>query len=282
MQGLLKLLLQNGGIISFILMEALCFFIIIHFNTKQAAVWDNTFGILAGNALEQRRKMTRFTHLPEVVDSLMAENAALKSELISRQMVRVHLLDTAYQVRYDSVKGTIRTAQYTVIPCDVIGNSVHLENNWVMLNKGKADGVEPHSGVISKSGIVGVVRHVGNDFSLAMSVLHQQVRVSAILRGHLGSLLWTGGDPTVMQLNDIPKDIEPQIGDTILTSGYSLMFPKNQLIGTVVGIDLPKGSNFYAIKVKLSQSPGASDQVYVVRSLLKSSVDSLQQKISHE
>jgi rod shape-determining protein MreC len=282
MQGLLRLLLQNGGIISFILMEALCFFLIVHFNTKQAAVWDNTFGIVAGNALEQRRKWTRFTHLPEVVDSLMAENAALKSELISRQMVRIQLLDTAYQVRYDSVKGVLKTAQYTVIPAEVIGNSVHLENNWVMLNKGKADGIEPRSGVISKTGLVGIVRHVGEDFALAMSVLHQQVRISAILRGHLGSLVWVGGDPTVMQLNDIPKDIEPQLGDTVVTSGYSLMFPKNQLIGKVVGIDLPKGSNFYAIKVKLSQPPGAADQVYVVKSLLKASVDSLQQLISHE
>lgn len=282
MQGLLRLLLQNGGIISFILIEALCFFLIVSFNTRQAAVWDNTFGIVAGNALEQRRKLMRFTHLPEVVDSLMQENAALKTELISRQMVHYKLLDTAYLVRYDSVKGKIKTAQYTVIPTEVIGNSVHLENNWVMLNTGSDDGVSPHSGVISKSGLVGIVRHVGNNFSLAMSVLHQQVRISALLRGHLGSLVWMGGDPTVMQLNDIPKDIEPQLGDSVVTSGYSLMFPKNQFIGKIVGIDLPEGSNFYAIKVKLSQSPGSASQVYVVKSLLKPSVDSLQQKVNHE
>lgn len=276
------MLFQNGGFITFVLAESLCFFLIVHYNTRQGEVWDNTFGIVSGNLLEQRRKAMRYSHLPEVVDSLMWENALLKQELINRQTMRINLWDTAYSVKIDSVKGILKTPEFSLIPANVVSNTVHLDNNWVILNRGAADGVTRHSGVISKDGVVGIVRHVDQHFCIAMSVLHQQMRLSAALRGQLGSLVWKGGDPTTMELNDIPKDIEPQIGDSVLTSGFSSMFPKRHLVGRVAGKELPMGSNFYSIQVKLSQNPGSVDAVYIVNNLFARTLDSLQTQVNHE
>lgn len=282
MRGLFQLLFQNGGFITFVLVESLCFFLVVNFNTKQGGVWDNTYGIVAGNMLEQRRKAMRYSELPHTVDSLMWENAALRAALMNRQTLSINLLDTAWTVKIDSLPGAKSFPSYSVIPAEVVSNSVSGSNNWVMLNRGSADGIVRNSGVIAREGIVGIIRHVDEHFSLAMSVLHQQTKISAILRGQLGSMVWTGGDPSMMLLNDIPKDIEPMVGDTVLTSGYSSMFPKKHIIGRVASVELPKGSNFYAIKVKLAQHPGRMEQVFVVNNLFANRIDSLQMQTKNE
>ena len=282
MRALLQLLFQNGGFITFVLVEALCFFLVVNFNTKQSEVWDNTYGIAAGNMLEQRRRAMRFSQLPRAIDSLMWENAALRTALLNRQTMRVNLLDTAYNVRFDSVRGVQSTPAYTVIPAEIVSNSVSSANNWVMLNRGSLDGVRHNSGVISSTCIIGIVRHVDQHFCLAMSVLHRQMRISAKLRGQLGSIVWAGGNPSVVRLDDIPKDIEPHTGDTVLTSGYSFMFPKDHIIGTISKIELPKGSNFYDIEVKLSQPPGQMEQAFIVNNLFAGEMDSLLIQTKHE
>jgi rod shape-determining protein MreC len=282
MRALLQLLFQRGGFITFVLVESFCFYLIVNFNDKPQAVWENSYGILAGNLLDQRRKMVRYNDLPEILDSVMWENAALKAELMNRRTLQIHQLDTSYEVHTDSVKGTRSTPLFSVIPGEIINTTTHKSNNWVVINRGRADGVALNTAVISQKGVVGIVRQVDEHYCLAMSVLHKQMKLSASLRGQLGSMNWQGKDAAIMQLNDIPKDIEPQIGDTVYTSGYSSMFPKQYPIGRVVEKELPRGSNFYSIKVKLSQDPGHIDPVFIVKNLLYAKIDSSLTKASNQ
>ncbi|MEY3243291.1 MAG: rod shape-determining protein MreC [Bacteroidota bacterium] len=282
MRALLQLLFQNGGFITLVLVEAVCFYMIVNFNTKQGLVWDTTYGIAAGNLLDQRRKLARFSQLPQVVDSLSWENAALRAELLNRNTYQVTLFDTTYSKPLDSLPNSSKKPLFSIIPATVVSTTIDKANNWVALNRGSEDGIVRNSAVISSSGIVGIVRHVDKHYCLAMSVLHKQVKISALLKGQLGSLVWTGGDYTTMQLNDIAKDIEPQIGDTVMTSGFSSMFPGRYMIGVVAEKTLPQGSNFYSIKVKLSQNPGQVDVVYIVNKLFAPTLDSLQSKIINE
>jgi rod shape-determining protein MreC len=283
MQALLRLLFQKGGFVTLVLVEAVCFYVIVSFNTKQGLVWETTYGIAAGNLLEQRRKAMRYSELPQVVDSLMWENAALRAELLQRKTYSHYTLDTAYSLPIDTLPLSRKLPMYSVIPADIVSNSVDKRNNWIALNRGSADGVVRNAAVISQNGIAGIVRYVDKHYCLAMSVLHQQSRISAKLDGQLGSLVWTNTkDYTMMQLNDIPKDIDPQIGDTVYTSGYSSMFPGNLMIGTVADKSLPPGSNFYAINVKLSQNPGSMKVVYIINELFASTIDSLQNKAINE
>jgi rod shape-determining protein MreC len=282
MRALLQLLFQNGGFITLVLVEAVCFYMIVNFNTKQGLVWDNTYGIVAGNLLDQRRKAARYSQLPQVVDSLAWENAALRAELINRKTYQVSLFDTVYSKSIDSLPNLTKKPLFSIIPATVVSTTVDKANNWVALNRGSEDGIVRNSAVISSKGIVGIVRHVDKHYCLAMSVLHKQAKISALLDGQLGSLVWNGGDYTMMQLNDIPKDIEPKIGDTVMTSGFSSMFPSRFMIGVVAEKTLPQGSNFYNVKVRLSQNPGQVDVVYIVNKLFAPTLDSLQLKVINE
>ena len=283
MRALLQLLFQKGGFVTLVLVEAVCFYVIVTFNTKQGSVWENTYGIAAGSLLEQRRKAVRYSELPQVVDSLMWENAALRAELLNRKQYSHYTLDTAYSLPIDTLPTSRKVPSYSVIPADIISNSTDKRNNWIALNRGSADGVVRNAAVISQNGIAGIVRYVEEHYCLAMSVLHQQSRISAKLDGQLGSLVWTDTkDYTTMQLNDIPKDIDPKIGDTVYTSGYSNMFPGGLMVGTVGSKTLPPGSNFYSINVKLSQNPGQMKIVYIINELFAPVVDSLQNKAINE
>ena len=282
MRALLQLLFQRGGFITFVLVESLCFYLIVNYNDKPQVVWENSYGIVAGNLLDQRRKMMRYSELPEVLDSVLWENAALKAELMNRNTLQINQLDTSYEVHFDSVSGKRSTPLFALIPGEIINATTHKANNWVVINRGRADGVTENTAVISNKGVIGIVRQVDENYCLAMSVLHKQMKLSASLRGQLGSMNWLGKDPSVMQLNDIPKDIEPQIGDTVYTSGYSSMFPKKYPIGRVLEKELPRGSNFYTIKVKLSQDPGHIDPVFIVKNLLYARIDSSLTKVNKQ
>jgi rod shape-determining protein MreC len=139
--------------------------------------------------------------------------------------------------------------------------------------------------VVSPIGIVGIIRHVSTNFSLVMSVLHQQAKISAALpkqKNAFGSLTWEGGNPREMTLRYIPQHFVVQENEPVVTSGYSLMFPLGHPIGVVKGAPKPDPENPYFLetKVSLSQDMATVRDVAVIRNLFQTELDSLQLKIS--
>jgi rod shape-determining protein MreC len=292
MGNLLQLLLRNGGFVVWVLVEAFCFWAIVQFNERQNAIFSHTAGIFAGNTLQRRQQLRDYIGLRGRVDSLKAAHARLQTDFANARVVRVPLRDTAFLVffdslnRSDSVRRRVMRPHYDYIAASAISNSISSANNWVMLNRGRNDGVEPNMAVVTNNGIVGIVRHVDPNFSLAMSVLHRQVKISAMLSRFRasGSLIWEGGDPTLMTLRYIPKHFPVQQGDEVVTSGYSLMFPQGIRIGTVEGESAqdPENPYFLTMRVRLSQDMAVVNDVYVVKNLFRSEIDSLQAKVRDE
>jgi rod shape-determining protein MreC len=278
-QTIFQLFLRNGGFIAFLLLEAYCFYLIVNHNTVQSEVWANTSLIAAGIAGDQQRRVTKYFSLEQKVADLEAENAQLRTQLSERSMMQIVLPDTFYSVRLDTAGQLKPRPNMRVIPATVLMNSISGANNWITLNRGWRDGVTVSSGVIARDGIVGIVRYVSEHYCMVMSVLHSQSKVSASVRGKMGSLVWKGGDPNTMTLLDIPKDITPVLGDSVVTSGASLMFPNQHLVGRVSGFFLEEGSNFYTIKVLLSHNMGSAGSVYIVENMFKTELDSLKTKI---
>lgn len=274
-----------------IFVELFCFVVIVQYNTSQAAIWANTTGIFGGRLLEKRQTVSDYFGLRERVDSLNHVVDSLQSRLANARQMQVSIRDTFFQVTYDSLtrtdsvrRKTIRP-QYAFITAKVIGNSITSANNWLIINRGSSDKVAPHMAVVSANGIVGIVRHVSENFSIAMSALHRQTRITASLQKQrtFGSLVWEGGDPQVMMLKDISKHFEDQIniGDPVVTSGYSTMFPKDHPVGKVLERPVPDPENphFLMVKVQLSQDMSNISDVSIVRNLFSVELDSLKLKI---
>jgi len=288
MNNLLQLFIRNGGFITFFVLEAISFYLIVGNNQRQGAIYAHSYGLFAGYVYRWRSNMQEYLHLRDEVEALRKENAELRTQNLNARLVTVPYRDTSYQLLYDTISRRdslwhkFTRPAYEYVPAVVISNSIGLNNNWLMINRGSADGVVPNMGVVSKEGIVGIVRHVDREFSTVMSVLHRQTKISAILKGKgaFGSLVWDNRDPNHMTLKDIPRHIIVSDGDTVLTSGYSTMFPGGHLVGVVEGTPKPDRDNqyFYAIKVRLSQDPSLFSEGYVVCHLFQQTLDSLQQR----
>lgn len=292
MGNLLQLLLRNGGFVTFLLAELVCFAMIVNFNTRQGEIWANTSSIFGVRALERRQEALDYFSLRDRADSLAHVVDSLQARLANARQMQVSLRDTFSLVNFDSLSATdsvrrktIRP-QYDFITAKVIKNGTSGANNWLIINRGSNDGIRPDMAVVSAAGIVGIVRHVSANFSLVMSVLHQQTKISVALpkqKNAFGTLVWNGKDPSEMTLLYIPQHFRVQAGEPVVTSGYSLLFPQGHPVGTVGSdpVTDPENPYFLQIKVLLSQDMATVRDVAVVDNLFQVELDSLQQKIGN-
>lgn len=255
MQDLLAFFLRFGGVFTFVVLEGICALLIVRYNDSQRAIWLHSGNRISGSVAQRADEWTDFISLREVADSLAAENARLRLELLLQPEA---LPDSVLLNRVDS--------NFTLIPTRIVRNSVALANNTLTIDRGSEQGVRPRQGVISSRSIIGVTRSVGEDYSEVLSLLHSESRVSASLvkAGYYGLLRWEGMEPREMSLTEIPRHAQLMIGDSVVTSGYSAIFPKGINIGRVDTFWLEPGSDFYEVRVELSHDPANLDYGYIV------------------
>ena len=256
MQELLAFFLRFGGLFTFVVLEGICALLIVRYNDSQRQIWLHSGNQLSGSIARRVDAWTDFVSLREVADSLAAENARLKLQLLLQP-----------QALPDSVARRALDSAFTLLPTRVVRNSVALTNNTLTVDRGAESGVAPRQGVITERSVVGVVRNVGSKYSEVLSLLHSESRVSAALKraGYYGLIRWTGGDPRTVELREIPRHARLTKGDTVLTSGYSAIFPRGLPIGTVDTFWLRPGNDFYDVRVRLGHDPAKLDYAYVLR-----------------
>ena len=170
-------------------------------------------------------------------------------------------------IPYDTL-GNFR--RYYFRSATVVYNTVNAQKNYIQINRGANNGIKDNMAVLSSDGAaVGLVVNVSANFSQVMSLLHVQQKINASLKknGEFGTIEWDGKDPRLLTLKGIPKSIDVNPGDTVLTSIYSFNFPPGYNIGTISAVLIDKSTNFYVLKVK----PGAGfynlQQVFVVENI---------------
>ncbi len=206
---------------------------------------------------------------------LAKENAQLKSLISDLPYIRI----TPYSI---VSKAEITDSLYRFISARVINNSVDKQDNYITLNKGRKHGIKPDQGIINSDGIVGVVTHVSESFSIGFSVLNKRWGASAKLKksGTFGPLSWDGNDSKYANLTGIPFHVEIAVGDTVVTSSYSSAFPEGIMIGTIHSIEQPSGENYYNISVELAADFRSLSYVDVVDNLKKDEIKALESRIS--
>jgi len=245
MRSLLRFLVRNYFFLLFLILESFCMVLVVRYNNYQKVKFLNSSNQVIGKIYETSNSIFSFFKLQQVNSELAAENARLRNEL-------QQLALPEGQERTDSM--TIGQVEYLFIPAKVINNSVNKQNNYITLNKGKKDGIKPDMGIIGPGGIVGIITNVTDHYSTGPTVLNKRWRVSARIKknNYFGSLVWDGKDFHQAQLNEIPFHVEPEKGDTIVTSGYSSIFPEGIMIGQIESFNHESGDNFYEIRVRLS------------------------------
>lgn len=202
--------------------------------------------------------------------NLKDENKRLSDE---NARLRTMLGDTTMPLRADSYikNDTIYHKQYQFISAKIINNSTNRRSNYITLDKGKADGIKPDMGVVASNGVVGKVKYVSEHFAVVMSFLHKDMHISAMIKKnkYFGSLVWEGGSSKKATLNDLAVHVPIAIGDTVVTSFKSDIYPEGIMLGTIAHFELNPGQNFYSITVNLSTNFSNVSYVYVVNNLMK-------------
>ncbi len=207
--------------------------------------------------------ISAYFSLQEVNKHLMSEYA----RLLDKQAESFIITDK--QV-YEA-KDTIIQRRYSYLAADVINNSVIRRNNYITLNKGAANGVEPDMGIITPNGVAGIIVNVSANFSVAMSLLHSDMLVSAKIKKNdqLGSLYWEGINHRKAFLTYLPPHLELNVGDSIVTSGFSTVFPENVFIGTIRRWEIRRGDTFFTAEVQLALDFNKLRKVFIVKNLMK-------------
>lgn len=269
-----------GGFLAFIFFELVCFILIVQFNQKQRDILFHSGGLASGKLLETTNQFGNYFQLSEVADSIANENARLLQRISNDKSLPLLVFTDTLKVEID----TSRTESYKLIAAEVINNSVNKNYNYLTLNKGSKDGLEANMGLVTPNGLVGVVRQVTDNHARVMSVLNGQSRISVAIRrnNYFGTLLWKGGDRSVMELEDIPKHADLIEGDTVVTSGYSTLFPPKLTVGYITEFEVKQGSNFYTAKVRLAENPANLRYVYAVQHLHKAEIKELEASFENE
>jgi len=263
MQKVLQFFTKNSFVFAFFLLQAIALILLVKNNNYQNSKILNSSNYLVGNLYSSIDNFNNYFHLQQDNVELAEQNALLlSSDIISFTRIfgnTVEINDTTYAQRY-----SYSTAK-------IINNSTNKRENYITINKGGINGVQSGMAVVSALGVVGIVKNVSENFSSVISILHKNIKVSGRLKksGYYGSIIWEGNNYREAKLNDIPNHVKFNVGDTIVTSGYSSIFPENISIGTVKSFNLPEGSNFYNIDIEFSVDYKKVSHVYVVKNLQK-------------
>jgi len=261
MQNLVKFLIRYGYLGLFLLLEFVCFSLIVRYNQSQREIWVNSVHLYASKANSKSSNVNEYFDLRTANDSISQENSALIEEIIN---YKIYTADNTYQeyLNADSIG-------YQVIPARVSSKVINQRNNFFTINKGKLDGVTPDMGVITTDGIVGTITACSDHYSKVMLVLNNLSQISSSILGteYFGNLKWDTSSNRSMSLYAIPKYADISVGDTIVTSGYSTIFPRGIMIGKISGFEIPEGSNNYRVNIELMADPTLTDRVYIVNNI---------------
>lgn len=253
MRKLLDFLVRKRHWFLFILLEIVSFVLIYRNNAYQRSIIFSSGNLVTGHIASVAGAVTSYLNLRQTNRELLDRNGNLELEVLRLQQELAAMRGDSTAFRGYAPDST-ETFAYRSLTAQVVNNSVSRLANYLVIDKGRNDGVAPDMGVVSQNGVVGVVAAVSDHFAVVISLLNPKFRLSCKVMGNnsFGSMAWDGRDIGFANLEELPRHVEFQQGDTIVTSGYSAIFPAGIVVGTVESHEKQHDDNFYSVRVKLS------------------------------
>ena len=269
MRDLLDFLAKYSYVMLFLLLEAVSITLLLRFNSYQGSVWLTSANTVAGKVYEWSSSVEAFFHLSDINYRLTARNIMLEqriAQLEQRATDTIGIGKGATGVGPYTGATSTGNSSFNYIPAKVVSCSLNKKDNLITIDKGEADGVRPDMGVVGGNGIVGTVYMTSPHHSIVIPLLnsHSNISVAIKRRGYYGYLHWTGGDPTRAYVDDVPRHARFALGDLLVTSGYSAIFPAGLLVGQVEHVYNSADGLSYRIGARLATDFGNLRDVMVI------------------
>ncbi|MBI3111745.1 MAG: rod shape-determining protein MreC [Ignavibacteriales bacterium] len=180
---------------------------------------------------------------------LRSENEQLRETIVDLADEVSQLREARLEnIRLRRLLGLHESSSYPLIAGRVVGKNLTLLRNTITLNVGSRDSIREQMPVVGDGGLVGVVSHVADRYSIVRILLNTDFRASAkVQRSRVdGILAWDGRS---LLLNNVAKTLDVKVGDVVITSEYSGTYPPNIRIGVVNEVREQEGTLFKKVFV---------------------------------
>ncbi|MBQ6195435.1 MAG: rod shape-determining protein MreC [Prevotella sp.] len=263
MKNLIAFIAKYNHWFVFVILEAISAVLLFQFNSYQGSVWFSTANVAAGKIYAWNSEIESFFSLTKVNEELTQRNIYLEHQVTQLSNSISKLTDEGSFLHSNQLQ---LLANYKLIPAKVVTNETNKRDNLITIDKGAADGIKKDMGVVSGTGVVGIVYMTSPHYSIVIPVLSSQSNISCTIekRGYFGYLHWNGGPSSLAYVDDIPRHAKFRRGDNIVTSGYSSIFPEGIMVGKVGYVFNSADGLSYRVQVHLSTDFGRLRDVCVI------------------
>lgn len=251
MRNLLEFLAKYNHWFVFLILEVVSMVLLFQYNSYQGSAWFSSANAVTGKLYEWDANVETFFSLTKVNQDLTQRNAYLEQEVqkLSDSLVSVTKDSSIYHRDQFAL-----LRNYRLIPAKVVANSVDKPGNLMTIDKGSADGIHKDMGVISGTGVVGIVYLVAEHYAIVIPVLNTKSNISCMIqnRGYFGYLRWKGGVSDLAYLEEVPRHAHFKLGDYVVTSGYSAVFPPGVRVGRILHVFNSADGLSYRVQLRLS------------------------------
>ena len=251
MRNLLEFLAKYNHWFVFLILEVVSMVLLFQYNSYQGSAWFSSANAVTGKLYEWDANVETFFSLTKVNQELTQRNAYLEQEVqkLSDSLVSVTKDSSIYHRDQFAL-----LRNYRLIPAKVVANSVDKPGNLMTIDKGSADGIQKDMGVISGTGVVGIVYLVAEHYAIVIPVLNTKSNISCMIqnRGYFGYLRWKGGVSDLAYLEEVPRHAHFKLGDYVVTSGYSAVFPPGVRVGRILHVFNSADGLSYRVQLRLS------------------------------
>lgn len=253
MHNLTEFLAKHNHWFVFLVLEVVSMVLLFRYNSYQGSVWFSSANAVTGKVYEWDSAVESFFSLSGVNSQLTQRNAFLEQQvrMLDDSIARLTRSQEAAVTRLSSM---VPFQGCRLIPAKVVANMVNRYDNLITIDKGSADGVKRDMGVVCGMGVVGIVYLVSEYYSIVIPALNSHSNISCTIqrRGYFGYLRWRGGSSQLAYLEDVPRHAHFKLGDNVVTSGYSSVFPPGVMVGKVLHVFNSADGLSYRVQVKLS------------------------------
>ena len=251
MRNLLEFLAKYNHWFVFLILEVVSMVLLFQYNSYQGSAWFSSANAVTGKLYEWDANVETFFSLTKVNQELTQRNAYLEQEVqkLSDSLVSVTKDSSIYHRDQFAL-----LRNHRLIPAKVVANSVDKPGNLMTIDKGSADGIHKDMGVISGTGVVGIVYLVAEHYAIVIPVLNTKSNISCMIqnRGYFGYLRWKGGVSDLAYLEEVPRHAHFKLGDYVVTSGYSAVFPPGVRVGRILHVFNSADGLSYRVQLRLS------------------------------
>lgn len=251
MRNLLEFLAKYNHWFVFLILEVVSMVLLFQYNSYQGSAWFSSANAVTGKLYEWDANVETFFSLTKVNQELTQRNAYLEQEVqkLSDSLVSVTKDSSIYHRDQFAL-----LRNYRLIPAKVVANSIDKPGNLMIIDKGSADGIHKDMGVISGTGVVGIVYLVAEHYAIVIPVLNTKSNISCMIqnRGYFGYLRWKGGVSDLAYLEEVPRHAHFKLGDYVVTSGYSAVFPPGVRVGRILHVFNSADGLSYRVQLRLS------------------------------